>query len=212
MSFTLGTASRDEAFAAANVQLLDESSQEQIEAAFGPIAGTWKLSKLENAEAKLIAQGVGWFTRKLLLQAPMMIRLKLEGNELHQWLMLGHLAFGHQRFKVGGAEPTKTSAFGKTLLMWYAITSEGEPIFVCSAFPSDAATSRPSFTIATSYEFSSTTAEAAASGGRTFTSHETTIVHHEQPTERVSSSSHFKEKGTGALAATPRTDAKRKRG
>ena len=197
MLFTLGTVSRDEAFASASVQLLTDSqcSQERVEAAFGSFTGTWKLSELENAEAKLIAQGAGWFTRKLLLRAPMTIRFMLEGNELHQWVMLGSLAFGHQRFTVGGAEPMKTSAFGKTLLMWYAIKSDGEPGFVCCTFPSDAATSRPSFTTETSYEFSSSTAEAAETGGRTFTSHETTIVNHE-PAEKVSSASIFKEKGT----------------
>lgn len=208
MSFTLGTVSRDEAYAAANVQLLADShySQERIEAAFGPLTGTWKLSKLENAEAKLIAQGNGWFTRKLLLHAPMTLRFALEGNEFHQCLALGHLSFGHQRFTVGGVEPKKISAFGKTMLIWYAITSDGRPSFVCNAFPSDVATCRPAFTVETSYEFFSSTVEAAATGGRTFISHETTIVHHEQPrsAERVRSSSHFREKGAGTPGATPR--------
>ena len=127
--------------ASGNLRRTEDIAKEEVALAIGKISGAWKLTKLDNVEAKLKLQKFGWIERKLLLNAPAIeLTIELTGDKTYSSSVLvpGVFSIPATSYEVGGAAVT-ASAMGRITNMWVSLSKGGELVQVTHIYLSEKA-------------------------------------------------------------------------
>ena len=118
----------------------DNITKEEVALAVGKISGAWKVTKLDNVEAKLKLQKFGWIERKLFLKAPAVLTYELTGDKTFSCsvVMSGVISIPATAYEVGGAAST-VSAMGRIIDTWVSLSKEGDVVYVIKTYLSEKA-------------------------------------------------------------------------